>query len=148
CQPPSPSQVQPPPWATCRTPRTHGRPSEGGAPCSHPCGRGRSFPTASSALLKEIDELAVAGGDARNRLLTRRLVALPVDKRLPEHSASDGKADEARHLPGDPQPLSHLLIVLAAAEHDAADMVAPAGPGCRHHRLAILTAVEAFDLPE
>ena len=47
---------------------------------------------------EEVDEFAIAAGDAGDRLLARRLPGFPVDKRIPEDGAADGKADEARHL--------------------------------------------------
>src|SRR6185503_8482114 len=113
-----------------------------------PSGQGRSFPTAWSLPFEEVDEFAIALGDPGEGLLARRLPGFPVDKRIPEDGAADGKADEARHLAGGAEPLAHLLIVLAAAEHDAADAIASAGPGRCHDRLAILSAIEAFDLPQ
>ena len=62
--------------------------------------------------------------------------------------AADREADEARHTGRHRQPFAHFLIVLAAAQHDAADLIAAAGARRRHDRLAILAPIEAFDLPE
>jgi hypothetical protein len=63
-------------------------------------------------------------GDLGDSLLTRRLPAPPGDKRIPENGAADRKANEARHLRRDPEPVPHFPVVLAAAENDAADVVA------------------------
>ena len=57
-----------------------GRPSAGGAPCSRPSGRGRSFPIAcyppsASRLLEEVDELAIAARRSRATACSR--VAFP-----------------------------------------------------------------------
>src|SRR5258708_10020458 len=119
-RPPLPRPARPPPWPTCRTPRIHGRPSRGGAPCSLPSGQGRSFPVAWSALLEEVDELPIAARDPGGSLVARRLSGVPGDQWIPENGAANSKADEARHLGRHAEPFADLAIVLAAAEHDAA----------------------------
>src|SRR5690349_16067398 len=97
---------------------------------------------------EDIHELAIALRHRLDGLFPRDLLGAPVDQRLPEHGAAHGETDEARHGGRGRQPLMHLIVVLAAAEDDAADLVAPAAPRGRHHLLAILAPVEPFDLPE
>src|SRR5919106_4599980 len=99
-------------------------------------------------LLEKIHELSIAPRDLGESLLPRRLLGPPGDQRVPEIGAADREADEARHLRRDLEPLPHFPVVLAAAENDAADLVAAARPRRRHDRLAILAAIETFDFPQ
>src|SRR5947209_112555 len=59
---PCPSPGPQPPLRTCRTPRIDGRPSRGAAPCSIPCGRGRSFPVARASPPSNKGALIASGG--------------------------------------------------------------------------------------
>jgi len=99
-------------------------------------------------LLRQIDELAIALGDRGDCLLASRFFAPPSNERIPENSAAYGKADKARHLRRDPEPLSHFALVLAAAENDAPDTIAAADTRRRYDAFAILTPIQAFNLPQ
>src|SRR6202040_737392 len=46
------------------------------------------------------------------------------------------------------KPVSHLLIVLAAAENDATDPIAAGHPGRRYNLLAIVAPIETLNLPQ
>src|SRR5215831_8410207 len=98
--------------------------------------------------LKQIDELAIALGDRGDCLLASRFFAPPGNQRIPENGAAYGKAEKARHLRGDPEPLSHFALVLAAAENDAPDTIAAAGARCRYDAFAVLAPTQAFNLPQ
>src|SRR5258708_90939 len=98
-------------------------------------------------LLEDVDEFAIATCDLGDRLLAGCPLGSPGDQRIPEISTADSKADEARRACGDRQPVLHAPVVLAAAENDATDVIAPAGPRRGHHLLAVLAQVETFDLP-
>src|SRR4029077_4303306 len=104
--------------------------------------------TGSMPGFENIDEFSIALGHLIDRLFPRDLLGAPIDQRLPEDRTAYGEADQARPRGGGGQPLMHLGVVLAAAEDDAADLVAPAATRRSHHLLAILAPVEAFDLPE
>jgi hypothetical protein len=101
-----------------------------------------------AGLLENADPFAVTARDLGHRRLTRRLLGPPIDERVPEGRTADGKADEARHRRCNPQPFADLGVVLAAAQDDAADLVAAAAPRHRHYLHAVLAAVESLDLPD
>ena len=98
--------------------------------------------------LEQVYELAIAPRDFSDSLFARRFFAPPGNKGIPESRAADRKADEARHTGRNRKPISHLLIVLAAAENDATDPVAAGGPGRRYNLLAIIAPIEALNLPQ
>src|SRR5437773_1593879 len=88
--------------------------------------------------LEQIDPFAVGAGDAAHGFLAVDLLGAVIGERPPERGAADGEADEAGHAGGGLQPVPHLIVVLTAAEHDAAHAVAPAAAARRHHLNAIL----------
>src|SRR5207302_1251852 len=96
-----------------------------------------------SALLEEIYEFPIAARDLGGRLLVRRLAGVPGDQGIPENSAADCEADEAWHRGRHAEPFADFAVVLAAAEHDATDMVASASP----RREVIGEALQSPDLP-
>src|SRR5215470_16492553 len=98
--------------------------------------------------LEQAYELAIAPRDFGDGLLARRFFAPPGDQRIPESRAADRKADEARHTGRHRKPVSHFLIVLAAAENDATDPVAAGRPGRRYNLLAIVAPIETLNLPQ
>src|SRR4051794_17831768 len=98
--------------------------------------------------LKQIGELAIALGDRGDYLLACRLFVTPGDQRIPENGATCGKTDKARHLGGDPEPLSYFALVLTAAENDASDTSAAADARRRYDAFAILAPIQAFNLPQ
>src|SRR3984957_10476051 len=98
--------------------------------------------------LEQIYELAIAPRDFGDSLLARRFFAPPGDQRIPKSRAADRKADEARHTGRHRKPVSHFLIVLAAAENDATDPIAAARPGRCYNLLAIIDLLVALKLVE
>src|SRR5262249_22058844 len=98
--------------------------------------------------LKQIDELAIALGDRGDCLLASRFFAPPGDQRIPENGAAYSKADKAWHLRGGPEPLSPFVLVLAASQNDATDMIAAAGARRRYDSFAVFAPIQAFNLPQ
>jgi hypothetical protein len=98
--------------------------------------------------LEQIYELAIAPRDFGDNLLARRFFAPPGNQRIPESRAADRKADEAWHTGRNRKPVSHLLIVLAAAENDAIDPIAAGRPGRCYNLLAIVAPIETLNLPQ
>ena len=76
------------------------------------------------------------------------LLCPPIYECIPETRSAHRKSDE----PGDPgrrvQPLFHFLVVLAAAQNDAADFFAAVTASGGDNSLAILSTVEPLDLPD
>src|SRR5262245_27548545 len=83
----------------------------------------------SSRLLEDIHPLAVATGDLGDGGVARGFLGAEVNNGVPEGGAADGEADETRHGGRDREPLAHLLVVFAASEDDAADLVASTAAG-------------------
>src|SRR5712664_2124703 len=110
--------------------------------------RTRSLQSGGTGLLEDVHELPISAGDLGDGLLSRRLFAPPADQWLPEVGAADREPDEARDSSCRRQPLTHLLLVLAPAEDDAADAIPAATVGGGHDPLAVLPTVEPLDLPD
>src|SRR5678815_3402176 len=98
--------------------------------------------------LKNGDPLTVAMCHTGHRLLSARLVRLVVGHCIPERRASDRQSDEAWHRRGGLEPLRHFLLIGTTSQDDAADIVPAAAPRRLNHALAILAAIEPFDLPD
>src|SRR5215475_3583410 len=98
--------------------------------------------------LEQAYELAIAPRDFGDDLLARCFFAPPGDQRTPESRAADRKADEARHTGRHRKPVSHFLIVLAAAENNATDPVAAGRPRRCYNLLAIVAPIETLNLPQ
>src|SRR5438552_3908510 len=113
------------------------------------CQSGRPVPGSPGVrLLKQIYPLAIVGCDPGDRLLARELLAAEIDARIPKGGAADGEPNEAGDRCRRGQPLTHLLVVLAAPQDDAADVGTPAALGRRDHLDAVLLAIQALDLPD
>ena len=67
---------------------------------------------------------------------------------IPETSPAYREADESRDAGGRRQPFVHFLVVLAAAQDDAADFFAAFPPRRCDDFLAVLATIEPLDLPE
>src|SRR5262249_29905962 len=103
--------------------------------------------SAATRPVENVAPLAVTPPDLLDRRVALVAGVAPLHQRVQEARAADREADEARHRRRDRQPLAHLLVVLAAPQDDAADLVPPAAASGRHHLLAVLAAVQALDLP-
>ena len=101
-----------------------------------------------ASVLEGVHELPIASGDLGHGGLARGLFPQPVDQRFPKNGATNRKADEAPDCGRRGQPFAHLPVVLAAAQDDAADVVTAAPAGDGHDPFAILTPIEALDLPD
>src|SRR5262249_25123734 len=98
--------------------------------------------------LEQAYELAIRPRDFGDGLLARRFFAPPGNQRISESGAADRKADEARRSGRHRKPVSHLLVVLAAAENDATDPSTASRPGRCHNLLAIAAPIETLNLPQ
>src|SRR5262245_13002713 len=94
------------------------------------------------------DEPLVASRDLGNGSLPRELTGTPIDHGHPERGPSDCESNESRNRRCNFQPLVDLFVVRTSAQNDAADLVPTAAPRSHHNLLAILAAVEPFDLPQ
>src|SRR5579864_732046 len=101
-----------------------------------------------ASLFKDVDELAISPRDLVHGGIARGFFRPPSDKGFPEVGAPDGKANEAGHASCNCQPFAHLLVVLSAAQDDAANFVPAAVPSSRHDAFAILPPIKTFDLPD
>src|SRR6266496_3530170 len=101
----------------------------------------------SPRLVKNVHKLAIAVGDLSDRVLASDFLCPHVNQRIPETGTAYGKTDETLDSCRDRQPLTHLLIVLSAAENDTADIVASATPGNSYHCFAVFPAIKSLDLP-
>src|SRR6266496_4190639 len=99
-------------------------------------------------LVKNVHKLAIAAGDLSDRVLASDFLRSHVNQRIPETGTAYGKTDETLDSCRDRQPLTHLLIVLSAAENDTADIVASATPGNSYHFFAVFPAIKSFYLPD
>src|SRR5260370_7310587 len=97
--------------------------------------------------MERVQELLVAEGGLCPWRLPRRLPGPPGHERIPEHRPPHGEADESRDSGGHRQPLAHLCGVLAAAQDDAADVVATVPARGGNDRFAVLAPVESLALP-
>src|SRR6516162_2247700 len=76
--------------------------------------------------LEQVDPLSVGRCDPRDSALARDFLGAIIHQRVPEDGSTDREAREPRNTRGGRQPLAHLLVVLAAAQDNTADFVAPA----------------------
>src|SRR5881396_2260324 len=81
---------------------------------------------------KDVHKLPVAAGDLGYCGLPRDLLGAPVNERFPEVRPAHSEAYEPRHSGRRRQPFAHFLVVLAAAQDDAADFVTAALPRSSH----------------
>src|SRR5579859_6844747 len=86
-----------------------------------------------------------AGGDGA---LPGDAVLQVTGHRIPEGRPADREPDESVHRRGRLEPMHHLLLVGAAPQNDAADVVPAAAPRDGDGLLAVRPAVEPFDLPD
>src|SRR5438876_464144 len=101
-----------------------------------------------ACLFKDVDELTIPPCNLVNGGLARGFLLSPSEKGFPEVGAPDSEADEARYGSRNCQPLAHLFVVLPPAQNDATDFVPAPVAGSCHDALAILPAIETFDLPD
>src|SRR5262245_35715424 len=94
-------------------------------------------------LLEQVHPRAVGRGDLRSRGVARDLLGAVVHQWVPEGGPADREAGEPGNARGGRQPLAHVLVVLATAQDDAADLVAAGAAGCGDDLLAILLPVHA-----
>src|SRR5882724_3670727 len=102
----------------------------------------------SASVLENSNQFAVAARDLRDGGFTCDLLRPKVDQRVPENRTANGKTDKPLNAGCDSQPLAHFLLVLAAAQNNAADVFPPATARDGHNVLAVLVAVEPLDLPD
>src|SRR3974377_2281045 len=100
-----------------------------------------------TCLLEEVDEVLVSERDPCNGVFTCDFPGPIIHKRVPKIRPPYGEANETSDASRGRQPFMHLLVVLAAAENYEPDFVATtAVRGCDDF-LAVLRALQAFDLP-
>src|SRR2546422_250087 len=107
-----------------------------------------SLPSRRTGRVEGVHELLVASRDLCHGRLSRRLLGPPCNERIPEHCPAHGEADESWDSGGHLQPVAHLLGILAAAQDDAAYLVATAPARDGDDPLAVLVPVKPFDLPD
>src|SRR5262245_873117 len=99
-------------------------------------------------VFEQVDPRPVRRGNLRDRRVASDLLSMKVNQRVPKSGPADSEADETRNACGSAQPLSHLLVVLAAAQNDAAHLVAAGAARRRDDLLAIVFAFDALNLPD
>lgn len=97
--------------------------------------------------LENSDELAVTTGDLVDSGFAGNLSGAPVRHGIPKDGAADGKADEAGDAGGRCEPFTNLGVTLAAPKNDAANGNTTIRPCRRYDLPAILSPIEALDLP-
>src|SRR5262245_4020448 len=70
--------------------------------------------------------------------VSRDLVRSEVDERIPEGGPADREAGEPGNCRSHRQPLPYVLVVLTAAQDDAADLVAAGTASCGDNLWAVL----------
>src|ERR1700687_2596041 len=80
----------------------------------------------SAGVLKNVHEFPVAARNLAGCRRGRDLLRAHIHEWVPKAGPANCKPDEAWHRGRRGQPLAHLLVVLSAAEDDAADSVAAA----------------------
>src|SRR5215469_13725798 len=98
-------------------------------------------------LLEDVDEGLVSARDPCNGVFACDFPGPIIHKRVPKIRSPYGEADETFDASRGRQPFMHLLVVLAAAENDAAYFVATTAVRGSDDFLAVLRALQAFDLP-
>ena len=98
--------------------------------------------------LEDADPLLEPAGDFGDGRFARDFFVLQIHDGVQKTRSPDGETDKAGNRGGDAQPLDHLLFVLAAAEHDAADLLAAFAAGGLDQCQAVFAAVEPLDLPD
>src|SRR5215469_4453290 len=101
-----------------------------------------------TGLIKDAHELLIASANSVHGIFAGDVRVSQLYEGIPEHCAADGKANESRDTRRCFQPLANFLVVLAAAQNDAANFVPPAAPCGGNDFLAILGQVKPFDLPD
>src|ERR1700730_6445388 len=89
-------------------------------------------------LLEDVHELPVAPHNFVDRVFPRDFLGQPIHQRIPEAGASHGESNEAGNAGRGGQPFAYFMIVLAAAQNDATDFIAPAPARHAHDFLAVL----------
>src|SRR5262250_2510376 len=77
----------------------------------------------ASLQLKDVHKLSVTAGNLGHRGRPRFLLGSQSHQWFPEARPAHGETDISRNGGGGRQPLTHLLIILTAAQHDATDLV-------------------------
>src|SRR5215469_9588687 len=101
----------------------------------------------SARLLEDADEVLVPERDLRNGVVARDFPRTIIHECVPEIRPPYGEADETFDASRGRQPFMHLLVIFAAAKNDAADFVATTAACGGHDFLAVLRALQSFDLP-
>src|SRR6267143_1716637 len=113
--------------------------------------RSRFFRSSSAGLyastFKYVHKLPITAGNFGRSRVSRHLPGPPVNERLPEDCAAHREADESRDSGRRHQPFTHLFVVFAATQNDAADFVTPALSSSIHDFLAVFATIESFNLP-
>ena len=99
------------------------------------------------SFLEHVNALAVTPCNSDNRGFSRASSVVPLDEWFPEVGAANGETNEACNASGRRQPFTHFVLVLAAAENDAAHFVSSAMTSGCYDSFAVLAAVETFDFP-
>src|SRR4029079_16196649 len=68
--------------------------------------------------------------------------------RIPDLVRPDTDPDEAVDGRRDLEPVPHLVFICAVTQHNAADFLAPIAPCQLDEALAVINAIEPFDLPD
>src|SRR5262249_14015155 len=98
-------------------------------------------------ILKNVYELQVSMRNLRHRVRARNLLRPQVDEPVPETGPAYSATDEAFNASRRRQPFAHLPVVFASAQNDEPNFVSATASGRGHNLLAVLAAVEPFDLP-
>src|SRR5580698_1650108 len=90
---------------------------------------------------ENVHKLAIATSYFGDGVFPRNFLGQPAYKRLPKIGPAHGETHKTRNRRGRSQPFAYFLVVLAAAEDDAADLIAAVPAGYRHNTCAILAAI-------
>ena len=102
----------------------------------------------SSALSKMSDKFPVARGDLGYRVFARDLLRPPGDQGIPETVRPTAKPMNPGTAGRRREPFTHLCVVLAPAQDDAAHFIPATAARSGHDLHAVLAAVQALDLPD
>src|SRR5262249_22116829 len=95
-----------------------------------------------------VDEPLIAAANLVHGRLTSNFLVAPSHQWVPESRAAHRKADESGNRRGGSQPLTHPPVVLATAQHDAADFVTAATARGAYHLFTVFPAIDTLDLPD
>src|SRR4029079_8454502 len=99
--------------------------------------------------LRERDcPFAIAPSNEPRRFLARHLFRDVGRHGVPERSPSNRETNESRDRGGNLQPMQHALSFGIPPEHNAPNVTPAAAPRGCDDMLAVLSAIEPFDLPD